>query len=84
MLMNPCTGGAADASTQAALRCRPLASATLPEPAHPCARPLRRAGHEPEVVAPLAEAPLVLMVLLIEPAEENFMCGCGAVGRQGH
>eukprot|EP01046_Picozoa_sp_COSAG06_P064636 COSAG06_NODE_15533_length_1063_cov_10.250000_1_plen_272_part_00 len=56
----------------------------LPAPAHPCARPLRRAGHEPEVVAPLAEAQLVFVVLLIEPAEENFMCGCGAVLWQGH
>ena len=62
---------------------RSLAHASA-RPAHPCARPLRRAGHEPEVVAPLADAPLVLVVLLIEPAEENFMCGCGAVRWQGH
>ena len=58
-------------------------------PTHPPAprihaRACYGAGHEPEVVAPLADAPLVLVVLLIEPAEENFMCGCGAVGRQGH
>ena len=53
-------------------------------PTHPPAprihaRACYGAGHEPEVVAPL-----VLVVLLIEPAEENFMCGCGAVRWQGH
>jgi hypothetical protein len=51
---------------------------THPAHVHPCAP---ATPDEPEVVAaPLAEA---LLVLLIEPAEENFMCGCGgaAVGR---
>ena len=36
---------------------------------------------EPEVVAPLAEASLV--VVLIEPAEENFMLRSGAVVGRG-
>eukprot|EP01046_Picozoa_sp_COSAG06_P046893 COSAG06_NODE_6717_length_2812_cov_9.889053_1_plen_240_part_00 len=43
-------------------------------PAHPCAP---ATPDEPEVVAPLAEASLV--VVLIEPAEENFMLRGGAV-----
>jgi hypothetical protein len=48
------------------------------------ARYLRRAGHEPEVVAPLAEAALAVVLLLIELALVEFcMCGCGGavVGR---
>ena len=37
-----------------------------------------------KAIETLADAPLVFVVLLIEPADENFMCGCGAVWGQGH
>ena len=49
--------------------------------AHPCA-PRYGAPDEPEVVAPLAEASLAV-VLIEPPAEENFMLRGGAVVGRG-
>ena len=66
------------------LRGHPHPTAThLPaRPAHPCA-PAYGAPDEPEVVAPLAEASLAVVLIELAGARRIFMCGCGGavVGR---
>jgi hypothetical protein len=61
---------------------QPPTATHLPARRHPCAP---ATPNEPEAVAPLAEASLVVVQLIELALVEFFMCGCGGAGAgQGH